>query len=274
MHDYEKPYYTIYQHSGCASEIFVNDIMVSSWLGPKTEGQVTGGGAIPINHAVLQSGKYKVIGKMYPRHGKETLTEEEYMKLDFELAEADLDKWKKSKIKFRPSIESPWDGLTEGIKYPYFEITTEIEVELPFVLDGWQNSMELTKIKEEKLFKEVFAFYTQLHAVVQSHNVSKFLELSKEKLALQEKAFYFSEERKKSFMDGAVSLFAKKLELLPLNPMDLKLVIMGYGKLVKLIRKDNTEAIQFKSPNPDEQSNIELETKIHMRNKKEGFRII
>ena len=274
MHNYEKPYYTIYQSIGCSGEIYVNDVLVSSCFGEDSAGGGSIIGDVPINQAVLQSGTYRVVGKMYPRQGKETLTEEEFMWLNFYIAEADLDKWKKSRVKFHPKIEQPWDGLTEGIKYPYFEITTEIAVELPFVLDGWQNSVNLSEIKEKKLFDEVFAFYTQLHAVVRSYNTGKFIELSKEKMALQEQAFYFSEERKKSFLDGAASLFAQKLELMPIDPLDMKLQIMGHGKLARLVRNDNTEVIQFKSPNPEEQSNVELEVKIHMRSKKQGYAII
>jgi len=273
MHNYKKPYYTIYQRIGCSAKIFVNDVLISSRF---ETGEDEGGdiGDIPINQAILQSGTYTIKGKMYPRYGGKTLTEEEYMRLDFYVAEANPDKWKQSRVKFHHHIEQPWDGLSEGINYPYFEIKTEIEVELPFVLDGWQNSVDLDKLKEEKLFKEVLASYIQLHSVVKSYNVTRFLELSKEKMALQEQAFYFSEERKKSFIDSTASLFAQKFEIMPIAPNDMKLEIMGHGKLVKMIRKDNTEAIQFKSNNPEEESNIELEVKLHLRNKKQGFTII
>ncbi len=269
----EKPYYKLGCNIFTSAEIYVNDVLIQSFMGEKTSGDDRISSILPINQVVLESGRYFVKGKMYPRYGEKFMTEDNsYLGLDFELC--NISNCKETNVVYHPKIESPWDGLSEGIKYPYFEISTEIEVELPFVLDGWQNSVDLSKIKEQKLFEEVFSFYTQLHAVVRSHNVSKFLELSKEKMTLQEQAFYFSEERKKSFMDGAVGLFSQKLDLLPLDPTDMKLIVMGHGKLVKLLRKDHTEVIQFKSPNPEEQSNIELEVKLHMRNKKLGFSII
>ena len=49
---------------------------------------------------------------------------------------------------------------------------------------------------------------------------------------------------------------------------------MGYGKLVRLVKLDGSEPLQFKSPNSEEQSNIELEIKLHMRSEEKGFSII
>ncbi|MDO6519035.1 hypothetical protein [Zobellia uliginosa] len=275
QHNFLKPYYSIYQRFGCSGELYVNDVLVYSFFGDRTqEGGSTG--AVPINNALLESGKYKVIGRMFPRFSNETITEEDYMSLDFHVAEAEgpLGTMKKTRYKFHPRIEQPWDGLSENINYPVFEIATEIEVELPFVLDGWQNSVDLSKMKEEKLFEEVFAFYNQLYLVMESHNVGKYLELSKEKMKLQEKAFYFSEERKASFQKGAMQIFGQELQMVPMKKDELRIQVMGHGKLVRLVRLDGTEALKFKSPDPENHSDIEFEVKLHKRDAKKGLSII
>ncbi|WP_282057158.1 hypothetical protein [Maribacter luteus] len=275
QHNFLKPYYSLYQRLGCSGELYVNDVLVYSFFGDQTlEGGSTG--AVPINNVILESGKYKVVGRMFPRFSKETITEEDYMTLDFHVAEAEgpLGTIKKTRYKFHPRIEQPWDGLSENINYPVFEISTEIEVELPFVLDGWQNSVDLSKMKEEKLFEEVFAFYNQLYLVMESHNAGKYLELSKEKMKLQEQAFYFSEERKGSFLKGAMQLFGQNLEMAPMKKEDLRIQIMGHGKLVRLVRLDGTEALKFKSPDPENQGDVEFEVKLHKRNPQQGFTII
>mgnify|MGYP003575126528 CR=1 FL=1 len=273
MNKLQKPLYTIDPHIYCSGTILINDIPVIDWYGEETE---SGGylGGIDINHLLLQSGKHKIIGKMLPRKGKKTLTEEEAMLIDFYCGDADPRIWKSSKYRFHPKIESPWNGLSENINYPYFEIATEIEIELPFVLDGWQNSIDLSKLDKTILKQKVIEYYRQIHAVLKEHNASKFLELSKEKQKLQEQAFYFSEERKQSFKQGLVALFNQNLELEPLNENELKLDFFGYGKLVRLIKFDGTQPLQFKSPNLIEQSNIELEIKLHVRNPEKGFSII
>ncbi|GEM56116.1 hypothetical protein B0A58_02415 [Flavobacterium branchiophilum NBRC 15030 = ATCC 35035] len=273
MKKIEKPYYEINGNLFCTAEIFINDVIVDEFKGEETQGKERLSGLVPINHVLLQSGKYNVTGKMYPRFKEKSLTSENsYLGIDFYCAE--IENLKSTRYSFHPSIESPWDGLSENINYPYFEIATEIEVELPFVLDGWQNSVDLSKQDKNILFKGVLAYYRQIHALLKEHNAVKFLEISQEKMKLQETAFYFDEERKKSFREGALALFNQNLEVEPLIESELKLEIMGYGKLVRLMKLDGSQPLQFKSPNIKEQSNVELEVKLHMRNVDKGFSII
>jgi hypothetical protein len=132
----------------------------------------------------------------------------------------------------------------------------------------------LSERDKDELFKQVLDYYQQIRLVLKEHNASKFLEMSKEKMKLQEQAFYFDEERKKDFLQGVSQLFAQNLEVEELNPNELQLEIMGHGKLVRLMHKDGTQPLQFKSPNPEKQSNIELEVKLHMRSREKGFSII
>ncbi|OWP74522.1 hypothetical protein [Flavobacterium oreochromis] len=134
---------------------------------------------------------------------------------------------------------------------------------MPFILEGWQNSIDLSKVDKQNLFKEVLFCYRQIHILLKEHNASKFLEISKDKMKLQEQAFYFNEDRKNDFLNSALNLFNQKLEVEPLIESELKLEIMGYGKLVRLIKKDGSQPLQFKSPNTKEQSNIELDLIFH-----------
>ncbi|WP_054851309.1 hypothetical protein [Olleya sp. ITB9] len=274
MQDYLKPYYSIYRRMGCAGEIYVNDVPLTFHSGITTSGSKTVTGDIPINHLLLESGSYKVTGIMLPRHKMKTLTKDEYMSLDFYIAEGDTSKLQETRKKFHPRIKQPWNGLSEKIEYPIFKITTEINVNLPFVLNGWQNSINLKTIKEKDLFNEVLKFYYQLHGVLASHNASKFLDLSKDKMELQEKAFYFTKKSKADFLNGATSLFSQKLELLPLNSTNLKLQIMGYGKLVRLVRLDGSSALQYKIADPEINDTVKFDIKLHMKTLNKGLSII
>ena len=266
-----KKLYSIYPRIYCSGTIYVNDVPVVEWFGNET---IKGGfgGDTMINQALLQSGKYKVVGKMFPRKGFKHLTEDETMSIEFFVS--DVSNWKASRMQFHPKIESPWDGLTENINYPYFEFSTEIEVELPFVLDGWQKSLDLTKLEKKDLKIKVLEYYRNIHAVLQGYNASKFLELSIEKMKLQEQAFYFDDVRKKGFLDGATALFDQNLKVVPLIDAELDMQIFGNGKLVRLMKKDGSQPLQFMSPDKENQSDIELEIKLHMRSLNKGFTII
>ena len=59
-------------------------------------------------------------------------------------------------------------------------------------------------------------------------------------------------------------------------PEQVRLQLMSHGRLATLIRRDEAHScpIQFLSPHPEKQSNIELEVKLHMRSKEKGFTII
>lgn len=264
MEQIKYPYYQININSFCTTEIYVDDVIVDEWKGIETKGIERNSSLTPINHVLLQSGKHKIKGRMFPRYGEKYLTEQNsYLGIEFFVAS--IQNLKNSRVSFHPKIESPWDGLSENIKYPYFEINTEIEVELPFILDGWQNSVNLSEMKSEELLKEVLNYYQQIRLVLKEHNAAKYLEMSQEKMKLQEQAFYFDAERKKSFLDGATQLFSQKLEVEELIADNLKLEIMGNGKLVRLMRNDDTHALQFKSKDIEKQSNVEFEIKLHRR---------
>lgn len=280
---FKNPFYTIYVYDLSAGEIWVNDVPVLHWVGPQTaEGGYNG--AIPLNNIVLENGTFQLECRLMPRYGNKLLDQNDARdSYDIGFNEREVDNIK-SGISVRPNIESPYgkyvqkeervinktlEGLPIYIEKTKFEVTN-----LPFVLNGWQKSIDLTELKKEELLHDVLRYYRQIHSLMLSHNTSKFLEISKEKLQLQEQAFYFSEERKKSFRKSAMELFNQKLEILPLNTTDLKLQIMGYGKLVRLVRLDGSAALQFKSPSPEKQSNIDFDIKLHMRSKENGLTII
>ncbi|WP_428230703.1 hypothetical protein [Flavobacterium sp.] len=272
------PYYELYPNLNCAGKVLVNDVPVFSFLGQDSKDGILDG-SVPINHIVLQSGKYKVVGKLLPRFGQKTLTENDGMNISFNLS--DIDNWKETKHSFFPELNSPGPSFDKNNKItspvkglPFFEIAAEIEVELPFVLDGWQNSVDLSKIEKSIIKQKVLEFFIQIHALLKEHNASKFLELSKEKEDLQTKAFYFNSIRKQEVRDSIINLFNKKLDVLPLNEAELKLEFYGYGKLVSLVRLDGSSALQFKKNIAEGERNIELEVKLHARTLEKGLSII
>ncbi|PAM92666.1 hypothetical protein B4N84_21260 [Flavobacterium sp. IR1] len=273
-----KPYYELYPNLNCAGIVFVNDVPVFSFLGKDSETGIMDR-PVPINHILLQSGEYKVVGRMMPRFGSKLLTQNDGMNINFNVS--DIDHWKETKHGFFPELKSPdatFDSnnkITSPLKgLPVFEIATEIKVELPFVLDGWQNSIDLTKLDKDVLKQKVMEFYIQIHAILKEHNASKFLELSKEKEDLQTKAFYFDSGRKQEIRNTIINLFNKNLDVLPLNENELKLEVFGYGKLVSLVRLDGSSALQFKRDNIEGERNIELEVKLHARTLEKGLSII
>lgn len=274
----DKPYYELYPNLNCAGKVLINDVPVFNFLGEDSKDGILDG-SVPINHIVLQSGRYEVVGKLFPRFGQKTLTENDGMNISFNLS--DIDNWKETKHSFFPELNSPKasfdkdNKITSPVKgLPFFEIITEIEIELPFILDGWQNSVDLSKLEKSVIKQKVLEFYTQIHAVLKEHNATTFLELSKEKEDLQTKAFYSNSIRKQEIRDSIINLFNKNLEVIPLNEAELQLEFYGYGKLVSLVRLDGSSALQFKRNASQGERNIELKIKLHARTLEKGLSII
>jgi hypothetical protein len=274
----DKPYYELYPSLNCSGIILVDDVPVFSFLGADTSEGIFDG-TVPINHILLQSGKHEIIAKMFPRHEKKALTENDGINVKFNLC--DFDNWKETKHSFFPElntpdayfdknnkITSPMNGLSS------FEVKTQIEVELPFILNGWQNSLDLRKIDKKVLKRQVFEFYNQIHAILTTHNAAKFLNLSKEKEDLQTQAFYFNGTKKQEIRQSIIDLFSRNLEVMPLDVNELKLEYWGYGKLVRLVRLDGSDALQFKKIEENKNKKIELEVKLHMRSLEKGLSII
>lgn len=267
---FKHPYYYVYPTINSGGVVYVNDVPVMSNIGEKSKtGMISG--QMPINHVLLQSGKYDVVGKMFPRSGEKAITEKESFMIDLEMFDAGLN-WKETDHEFSPSIETPWHGLSENIEYPAFEIATKIEVELPFVLDGWQNSVDLREVKD--IWQTTILYFRKLHEILSDHDAQKFLELSAEKEKLQATAFYYDEAKRAGIKQSIIGLFAENLEIMPLEESELKLEFWGYGRLVTLARIDGSAALQFLSPDPENQSNVELEVKLHMKKENEELCII
>ncbi len=281
--NFKKPYYFVYAYELSAGEIWVNDVPLVNWSGPQTKDGVYNG-EIPINQAILENGSYFLKCILKPRYHFDELDlseSQDIFALNVQCREVDD---LRTKVEILSTFENPIGKWNEKEKKfvndafknrKTFEMEKNFEVtELQFKLDGWQNSINLSDMKLNVLLQEVSTTYNQIHAVLAQNNAAKFLELSKEKMKLQEEAFYFSDERKSSFKNSILALFDKKLEIDFPNPSTLKLQILGHGKLVRLVRDDGSSAIQFKSPTPEETGNVEFEIKLHKRLENTGFTII
>ncbi len=285
-HNFNAPWYELYYRMYCSGIIYVNDVPVIMSFGKKTrEGGLVG--QIPINNILLESGKYTVRGMMLPRTGDVKLGEDNYMSIDFNLS--DIYNSKETKLNFHAKIESPDSNFVHDnspdtkhdnkLSNPIenllqYELLAEIEVELPYKLDGWQNSIDLSRIKEADLFKQVLMHYKIIHNTMIHYNSSEFLKLSKEKDYIQTQSFYLNSIKRENIHNDIFNLFQEKLEVLPLNENELKIEVFGNGKLVSLSRLDKSPALQFISPDISKEGNIELAVKLHMRSKEIGFSII
>ncbi len=260
---------------GCQYELWCNDIIVHQLKGGENVTHTTSWQTHPpLNAAILKDGEYTVTLKLFPKCGKQIFKEQimEKVAAALDIYVIDQDNWQEETYILK--LKTPWNGLMEKIELPYYELKGTFKAEgLPFEIEGWTNSVDLSEWNEDTLLEEVFVYYKQLYTILEVGDASKYLEITKERDDLLATALYYNETLKQRDNDALVELFKEKaLDLQPLNINEMKLVIMGHGKLVSLQRLDGMPALHFKAPN--NKGEVKMEIKLHMRSKEKGFSII
>ncbi|NRS87181.1 hypothetical protein HNQ02_000081 [Flavobacterium sp. 7E] len=274
----------IYMHSAdCQFEVYVNDVLLTSFKGEMARrGGITGGHIT--NFLLLTSGTNEIKVRMYPRFGdkvfkggaavnlifqhfrngdfRTTIYDEEMRGEDGILLDHhdkqwvsdkgtyDTDSWVAAHFEPKPAIH--FDGL------PIYEWRSTFEAQVPYDLVGWHNSVNLQKEEEDEkkdIKKELIAEYQKIYEIIKNRDVQGYLKLVKEKEEILEKTMFYTEKDRKEKLQMAEDLLNNSdFELEPIFPETFQLEYQGYGKLVTLLHKADGEGIirlRNKS-NPDE----------------------
>ncbi|MBE7635099.1 hypothetical protein G1K75_12060 [Tenacibaculum finnmarkense] len=245
----DKVFYDLKVFNGvCNYKIWVNDVPVyHMFKGARGELSFT------INTEILKAGKQTLKIRMYPYWNPDEQKWGDYLNkyagLDVEIREMEWDS-KTRKFDFYPifTYQTPREGeetlqdkseeflFEEGKKeLPYYEETVTFEAKVPYNLTGWSNSVDLTKENQEKLFKEVEAYYLELIKDFENKDISSIAQkyYIKEKEIAQ--ALFLKEKEMKSrwhedFLSKVTHPTAKGGEIR--KPF---LEFYGDGKLVSLL---------------------------------------
>ncbi len=147
-------YYIEGYQSGCYYEILVNDMLVFKHF--KYVGLANH--STPINDMILKSGLQKITIKLYPlgeidNKNYTTIDPDDTFRLKIFMRDQkktykafEYDFLKEHEVKIKTSV-------------PYFEETITFNAEVPYQLDGWSNSKNLTEMDQDQLEKEILLFY-------------------------------------------------------------------------------------------------------------------
>jgi len=159
-YDYN-PTYTLHieKAANFTFEALINDFPVFEEYNPHI---VTG--SMPINQAILRSGKQKLTIRMTPAVDKnynmnhEIDMEDIVLKVSINCGEYGREKVAQFSEPLRYELPK------QKGKLPYYEVNLEFDAIAPYQddIEGWQNGVNLTKEDKDKLLKEVEDFYTEL----------------------------------------------------------------------------------------------------------------
>ncbi|RAV30757.1 hypothetical protein [Sinomicrobium soli] len=220
---------------------------------------------VPLNSCILKSGRYEVTGRIYPRYGQTALEFYSYLMLEGYYREAG--NWEKKFPMF--TIETPG---TEGAGnkgldgYPYFELRTEIDVEVPYEVEGWSNSVNLKEEDKDDLKNELLERYNTIREMVAENDTSAFKKLIWEREELLATVFYLEESEKKSRLQKLTDVIGdENYELAP-YPENVQMFFFAEGRMVTLVDTINRDGIIRLINKNSPKDTVSLEFRFHRKN--------
>lgn len=261
------PRYEIeFSQDACGYEILINDVPVHRYL---LSGSVNKQ-RIPVNDHILLSGKQEITIRLFPPmlldgSWSPTLVDASKFKIKV------LHRQNNAPLQDNQSVfefNTPNQPGTEKFQasgQTFFEFKGVFNAKIPYQLEGWRNSKDLSKENQDELLKEAVAAYNSFRNVLIKKDTEAYAALMYDKEVELAKAFYWntptdSQERWNE-MSGNI---LEKREILPLK--SFKMVLYAGGKVLALqptdeLYKDYFSAIHARTEEDDIQVSFLLHKK-------------
>ncbi|TWP28479.1 hypothetical protein ETU09_06030 [Apibacter muscae] len=266
-----KDYYIYLIPSHVQTELYIEDVppFIGSFWGEITRENDSFSVNVPLNSCILKSGKYKVIGRVYPRYGESGLDFYSYLQMEGYYRKSG--DWDNKYPMF--TIETPTKG--QGIEnYPYFELQTEIEVEVPYELEGWSNSVNLKEQEEESLKKELQERYNQIRTLLAKKDTASLRQLVQEREDLLGTVYYLPKQEKEKRLQEFLDLVANdEFDIAP-YPSEAQILFFAHGKMVTMVDPINRDGIIRLVNKKDPKDIISLEFRFHRKKLGEKLSVI
>lgn len=232
---------------------------------------------IDINPYLLSNGKYSLKIKLFPIQEKEGFAvypkdvETSFVKVvRYELQrQPNMGRAKNYMVLKElplPKIEQP---------VTYLEQEWEVEItDLPYKLEGWSNSKDLSKMNQKELEKKVVDYYRYLRDLLNDGKGKKYFNLQKQKQQETTTFGYYSQQEMEKTKSEQIENLNKEAtgNMLPIERY--KMFVYGHGKLVKLERIDEYFKPWSVLIRETEEDYISTGAMLHMRKGSDTFKVI
>lgn len=203
----------------CSVELWLNDIIVFSHFEEK--------GSIwidwPVNQYILEKGIQKYEVRIIPYKNQTFLTENVEIEFGIHAIEA-ITENERLEI-----VEKKAINIENKSKLPIFILKGSFFAETPYFLEGWKNSVDLSKEDEKLLYIEVIEWNIKLLNIYKTSNLEEYNKIYKIREFEFDKSNYIKSE------PNSNDVFHSKFKDLIAIPNDLyKLVYFAKNKLISL----------------------------------------
>ncbi|WP_316804295.1 hypothetical protein [Pedobacter nototheniae] len=280
----EPLYYIYVNHEQCFFEVLVNDI-------PRFQYFEDGSMMTPItlNNYIYHSGKQTITYRLCPQtkrtygEGFNILTP--YTKFDVKLYvhnNADTtNSFDKQKLLLSHHAATKADGKSFiGDGKDYYEYTLSFDAVVPYRLDGWENSKDLSKMDQKELLTKTEKAYQYYWNLIKDKKSDDYFRLIFKGNAAEITATYISQEALKESESEDKFIFNEAtFKLEPLN--NYKMHLYGNGKIVCLEQTSEDLRLKNKTPIWGKYKTAEGETRVrfnkiylHIPKGKDTFEIL
>jgi|GEM_PF-353798 hypothetical protein len=242
-----QPYYQVdFSAAYCLFEIRVNDVLVFTL---NLEGQTST--MVPINSAILQSGKQQIAIKILPLAGQKTLHPSAQFSYNIKVFDA------ANHLNFKEQL--PGEYAVEKVdptkKQSFLAHTTNFNAEVPYSIAAYQTATDLGSVGGMK--EKLQSAFQQLAKLIAKGDLEQIRKLIANRENIAATTMYLSKEESEDRITGMLGNLKSgfKLEPIPENAM---LKIFGNRKLVTLIRPDGSPALLLKNDKVNEELGLEF----------------
>lgn len=256
--------YTMIYEFPYNGEVLVNDVLIDKSI------YGTLNGTEFINSFILENGEQNIKTQLLANTSNITSESLKKSSTDFGIYNANFENGEIQNIKTIEKLNFP--EITTPV--PTIVGQWEFNAELPFKLEGWKNSEDLSKWDKDKLEKEVVKKYNNLRDLLNSGNSSEFIK----QLSFANKEFfianYYDENKKKEFLSNLTNDFTRQKGLVP--PIEnYKLRLMGNGKIVALETLSDKDSQGILTTKDDKNKKIYVTyIMLHKPQNSENFEIV
>ncbi|WP_407277215.1 hypothetical protein R5O20_12205 [Tenacibaculum maritimum] len=225
------PYYMIdFSAAACLFEIRVNDYPV---ITQNIAGQVST--YIPINYAILESGKQEVSITMLPLIGETSLHPKAYLKYKVMLFDVTND------FVFKEEFTSFQSEQLAKNHLPVVKQTSYFRATVPYQLNAWQHGINLTSKKDLK--NKLLQSCQEIASVIEKKEYSTFEKMILKREQNMATAMYLNQQESSSRITELIQDLKAGFKMMPI-PKESVVRILGFGKVAAL-KKPNGESALY-----------------------------
>ncbi|PKB41923.1 hypothetical protein AX016_0077 [Cellulophaga sp. RHA19] len=227
----------------CSYEVLINDMRVDYFFG-RLNGTISG--SIPINPYILKTGWQTWTIRVYPEWKDRSFFDTNGIS-EGALVELQINKYKykpngdvetlyESEKFERKKPEGDYDAKFPDAGKPYVEYKGKFYAEVPYELEGWSNSQDLSKEDKDELFEELLKEYNTYRDLITNKElpeIARNIHKMKKERAITNSD---SNEEVQETIANFIKLWGQDMTMYPIENVALKMY--GNGKVVALERFD------------------------------------